>query len=302
LKERTRFELPDDESILSGQFSGMAIDDSGTPGLVAPSVHLHPDRRTWVAVLLPPEDMAEVSAHLPDTIGHICSHLGVSELHFTDIYSGKGSLRDVPLAKRLDAFRIFARVFARLRLPVIVQTISPNNVADQRELLAGLPRMAGVFDLQNPGDLAFVRLLMRVREFVARHASAFHKPVLSLVDEGRFQAGMAVQVGDCLDFAHQKALFFASSHASPLIQLADFAAYAMNKMQWLLAKAERSTLDIRLLEILQEADFQGIDMVPIGGGLDGWTTADFDRVHEEVRRQEGLYPIPGYSPKDRGDA
>jgi hypothetical protein len=280
----------------------MAIDDSGTPGQVAPSLHLHPDRRTWTAVLLPPEDMAEISTHLPGTVDHIRAHLGVDELHFTDIFSGKGALRNVPLSKRLDAFRIFARIFAAFRLPVIVQTFSPDNVADQREVLSQFPRRAGAFDLQDSGDLAFVGLLTRVRKFVAMNRAAFHKPILALVDEGRFKAGMALQIGDFLDFAHQQALFFASSKASPLIQLADFAAYAMNRMQWLLAKAERSDLDMRLLEILQAADFQGIDMVPIDHDLDGWPPAHFDAVHEEIRRQRGLHPIPGHPQEDDSDA
>jgi hypothetical protein len=273
----------------------MAIDDTGTPGQSALSVHLHPQRKTWAAVLLPPEDMAEISRNLPATIQHVCSHLGVDELHFSEIYSGRGALRKVPFDSRLDAFRIFARVFAVFRLPLLVQTFSPDNILDQSEALARFGKVAGVFDLRDPSDLAFVALLWRVRQFVAANKGAFHKPALALVDEGRFRAGLAVELGSLLEFAHQNALFIAGSREMGLLQLADFAAFSINRMQWLLAKTERSDADQQLLEVLGQADFQGIDMISMAvDSLAGWTTAEFDSLHESIRAERGLHPLPGH--------
>jgi hypothetical protein len=216
--------------------------------------------------------MATISTHLPETIDYVCLSLGINELHFAEIYSGKGSLRDVPFEKRLDAFRVFARVFTVFRLPVIVQTFSPDNILDQKETLKGFGKVAGLFDLQDPSDLAFVMLLSRIGDFIAQNKEVFHKPALTFVDEGRFKSGLAVHLGQLLYFAHQSALFFASSKDCGLLQLADFAAFGINRMQWLLAKPDRTETDERLLEILIEADFQGIDMYHVqADSLDAWT-------------------------------
>jgi len=245
--------------------------------------------------------MAEISKNLPATIHHVCSRLGVDELHFAEIYSGKAALRRVPFETRLDAFRIFARVFAVFRLPLLVQTFSPDNILDHSETLARFGKLGGIFDPKKPSDLAFITLLQRVRQFVAANKVAFHKPAVALVDEGRFRSGLAVQLGDLLDFAHQKALFFASSRAAGLLQLADFAAFSVNRMQWILAQAERSERDQRLLEVLGQADFQGIDMIRHSiDSLEEWSTADFDSLHETIRKERGLHPVPGYGRK-RGD-
>lgn len=71
-------------------------------------------------------------------------------------------------------------------------------------------------------------------------------------------------------------------------------------MQWLLAKAERSEADLQLLEVLGKADFQGIDMIrlPIDS-LEEWSTAEFDSLHETIRKERGLHPVPGYGRKRR---
>jgi hypothetical protein len=247
--------------------------------------------------------MATISTHLPKTIRRVCSSLGIDELHFAEIYSGKGSLREVSFEKRLDAFRVFALVFTVFRLPIIVQTFSPDDIIDQKETLTAFGKVAGLFDLQDPSDLAFVMLLSRTREFIAQNKEVFHKPVLAFVDEGRFKSGLAVQLGQLLDFAHQGALFFASSKDCDLLQLADFAAFGINRMQWLLAKPDRTEKDKQLLDILAEADFQGIDMhhVP-ADSLDEWTPADFNALHERIRKERGLYPIPGSSPTSENNA
>ncbi len=303
MNDHAQFDVPAPEALLAGDFSGMAIDDTGTPGHLAPSVHLHPQRKTWVAVLIPPEEMAEVSKNLPGTIAHVCSCLGVDELHFADILSGKGPMRGLPYEARVDAFRVFARVFAVLRLPIIMQTYSPDNVLEQQESLSRYGKVAGIFDLHDPSDLALLGLLWRTRSFIAENSAAFHKPLLAFLDEGRFRAGRAIQLGSLLDFAHQGALFVASSRDVALLQLADFAAFALNRVQRLLAKSDRSERDQELLEILAGADFQGIAMRRTSlDAVRDWSTADFDALHETIRKDRGLHPIPGRGRRRRDDS
>src|SRR5438309_10398215 len=81
----------------SGQYSGVFIDDTGTPGQDSPSVHLDSDRKTWVAVILNQEQLAEAQERMRDSLIELELFLGVRDLHFADDPSDKGNHPHDPL-------------------------------------------------------------------------------------------------------------------------------------------------------------------------------------------------------------
>lgn len=75
---------------------GVFIDDTGSPGMPNTPAKLHPDRKSWVAVIVPPDQVQPVSAALKEALDALRCDLGVNEFHFKDIYAGKGPFRSVP--------------------------------------------------------------------------------------------------------------------------------------------------------------------------------------------------------------
>ena len=67
----------------------IAIDDAGTPGTTSRSKNLHKDRKSWAAVIVPPDFAVEVDECLSIFIAGVRQDYGAEELHFTDIYSGR---------------------------------------------------------------------------------------------------------------------------------------------------------------------------------------------------------------------
>src|SRR6058998_3794205 len=92
------------DEVATARGSCVLIDDSGTPDPPASTTHLHPDRKTWVAVLLTPGHFSEVVDQMPGACEELANVVGTREFHFTDIYGGTAAFRDVPLSLRLTLF------------------------------------------------------------------------------------------------------------------------------------------------------------------------------------------------------
>src|SRR5689334_15748069 len=111
--------------LASGQRPAIFVDDSGSPGA---NVGMDADRKTWVAVVLTAGQAAEAMQELPPVLEELRRHLGGDELHFTDIYSGRGAFKDKPLDLRLGLFRFMAEIFTTHAFPIFVQTFTPAEV------------------------------------------------------------------------------------------------------------------------------------------------------------------------------
>ena|SRR2546425_11704764 len=99
----------------SGRHYGVFIDDTGSPGLITPG--LHAQRKSWVAVIVPPHQTAEVMDQLPTALS-LLRELGLKdpEFHFSDIWAGKGEFHKLDLQQRLSIFRFMAHIFCYVSL------------------------------------------------------------------------------------------------------------------------------------------------------------------------------------------
>ncbi len=88
-----------------------------------------------------------------------------------------------------------------------------------------------------------------------------------VVDEGRLSSGKAIILSGLAPTFVSGAVLFASSKLVHPIQLADFAAFVMNRWQLLRVKDRLSDLDKTLLEIVSPIGegFLNIDVVPVHG-------------------------------------
>lgn len=231
----------------SGRHYGVFIDDTGSPGLKTPG--LHEQRKSWVAVIVPPHQVSEVMEQVPNALSFL-EELGLNdpEFHFADIWAGKGEFRKLDLQQRLAIFRFMAHIFATYQFQVLVQTFDPDNASGVQNR-ADWPESLGPLKFSDHEDLALIFALLRVRMHL-KAIEGGNATACVVVDEGRLANGKEIVIPGLAPTFCAGAILFASSRLVHSIQLADFAAFIMNRWQLLRVKESLSNLDRTLLEII----------------------------------------------------
>lgn len=67
----------------TGDSYGVFIDDTGSSGIGTP--WLHKNRKTYVGVVIPPEQMQEVLEQMPGAIEELQKLTGEEEFHFSEL-------------------------------------------------------------------------------------------------------------------------------------------------------------------------------------------------------------------------
>jgi hypothetical protein len=233
-----------------GAVHGVFIDDTGSPGLETTPAHLHAERRSWVAVFVPRSVISEVWEQFPPAIVELRRLTGATEFHFADIYGGKRQFKGVPLDRRLAIFGFMAQIFNTYRFPIFVQTLDPDSLQDVRSGTS-LPERLGPFDLRRPNDLALFFLLLRVKWHLETSYPETNRQAHVFVDEGFQRNGAAIVLAPLRGVFADGLVCFARSDSILPIQLADFAAFSLNRSQLLLGRAGLSNLDESLLRIIE---------------------------------------------------
>ncbi|MBI4496753.1 MAG: hypothetical protein HY689_02500 [Chloroflexi bacterium] len=109
------------DELSRGKHFGVFIDDTASPGLATHSAALHPDRKSWVGVVVPSYQMPEVLEQFPRALEELGKLVGAREFHFADIYAGRGEFKDIPFPIRLALFRFMAHLIQAYQFPIFVQ-------------------------------------------------------------------------------------------------------------------------------------------------------------------------------------
>lgn len=245
-----------------GTEHGVFIDDTGSPGLKSNSSKLNPARKSWVTVIIPPFQIAEVLSELPRAIEGLGELTGAAEFHFTDIYQGRKQFEGVDLPRRLSIFKFMAYIFEQYKFPILVQTFDPVNLNDLKDRGMNFDKLKG-FDLSKPNDAALLFLLINVKRYLeSRNERAIARV---FVDEGFKKNGVAIHLPTFSSVFADGLVCFGNSASIMPLQMADFAAFVMNRQQILLAREVISDLDKSFLEIIQSVNlnFQNISVQKI---------------------------------------
>lgn len=257
------------DDLARGMHHGVFIDDTGSPGLATPSPRLHPERSSWVAVIVPRANIREVLEQFPGALGELARLAPSSEFHFADIYAGRNEYDGLPIAVRLALFEFMATIFRVYRFPIIVQTLDPLSLGEIRRR-GKFPDSIGPFNLTRPTDAALFFLLLQVKWYLNEQMEP--GPARVFIDEGYKSNGIALHFPTFEEaFADGLACFAKSSNIHP-IQLADFAAFCMNRTQLLLAKDKLSDLDKSLLTILSPIAWNYVNIERRSVPLDEWSS------------------------------
>lgn len=251
----------------AGMVHGVFIDDTGSPGLRETPSNLNPNRKSWVAVIVPKYQIAEVWKQFAAVISELRLQTGATEFHFTDIYMGRGAFNGIELSKRIGIFRFMAHIFGTYKFPVFVQTLDPDILNDIRGRMS-FPNHLGPFNFSKHQDVALFFLLIRVKWYLESNYTGTEKIARVFIDEGFQKNGAAIVIPPLSEVFADGMLCFGCSKSIFPIQLADFAAYCLNRTQLLLGRTSLSELDKQLLQIIQPLmwNYQNIPQIP----LDSW--------------------------------
>jgi hypothetical protein len=134
-------------------------------------------------------------------------------------------------------------------LPIFVRTFDPESEAFKffHEKYSG---KIGPFDFSNHEHLALLILLIDIQCYLRE--SKFGKPARVWIDEGFFKQAVGVRNKSFEPEFADGQICFSTSDKIPLLQLADFAAFGLNRSQLLLSNDALSRADQRFFQIYSD--------------------------------------------------
>lgn len=247
--------------LAAGQAYGIFIDDTAAPGLSDTPPNFHPERKSWVAVIVPPHQMPEVLEQFPGALQELNRLTGATEFHFADIYAGRKEFNGLDLQVRLALFEFMAHLFSVYQFPIIVQTFDPETLSDIRSRSGNqLPDRIPPFDFTKTEDAALFFLLIRLKWFMEETPEYPNVKARVFVDEGWKSNGVAIKIPTFETVFSDGLVCFCQSSSIFPIQLVDFAAFVLNRSQLIGGRDKRTPLDLRLLQIFSQVAFNYVNM------------------------------------------
>jgi hypothetical protein len=247
--------------LTAGKAYGIFIDDTGAPGLKGTPPNYLPGRKSWVAVIIPPHQMSEVLEQLTGELHVLKEETSATEFHFRDIYSGENEFENVDFQVRLKLFESMASIFSQYKFPIIIQTFDPETLADIRARSGNqLPDHIPPFNLERVEDMALFFMLIHLKSFMEKTPEFPNIRARVFIDEGYKKNGVMIKIPSFETVFGDGSVCFGQSSIIIPIQLADFAAYALNRTQIICGRDKRTVRDKQLLQVLSQAAFNYLNI------------------------------------------
>jgi len=260
----------------------IAIDDTYGPEDAKPSKYVTGARRTYVAVQFPDAEVEEVRENVRQCLGELPHLLGISpkEFHFADIYNRYGAWKQIPKGHNLRVFEFFAEIYRQYRWRVHVQTVDERTLADHGLEISG--SLDGMELGERDGQALFF-LLLKLKKAVPPPPER----LVLRIDAGRSKPGVAFASAVFREWGNRYDGRFAASDAEPLIQIADFVAFSINRSTHLQIKPQRTETDLWFLDLIGRMGIQSADLIQ-RSARSAFLTEDMDAIHSEDRERKGL--------------
>ncbi len=259
---------------------GIYIDDTGNPGVKAPSVFLPESRKSWAAIIIPQEIANEIETAMTIFLGGVKKDYGVNELHFTDIYSGRGVWKDVAVAERIEIFDLMTMLISKFNIPILYQTFSEEFKNDHKEFWDSVGEVKFPFwNFNKIEHIGYFLLLIKTKEVLRdlRSQDACFNHIFQIyTDEGMAKHGSQQVVPVREQQYFKKSIIFQSSESCIGLQISDFVAFVMSKSQRILMEKKSG-------ELLSPPGRQIMSITP---KLNLWT-GDLIKVDEKQFSKEG---------------
>ncbi len=259
----------------------IAIDDTYGPTISTSSEYVTGNRRTHIGVGFPDKDVDYIREQITNCLNCIKDELSIDskEFHFVEIYNRKNPWDKLPDKANLAIFDFFAKIYTEYKWKVFIQTIDNRTLRDH-----GIEKIEGTikqFNLEKPSDLSLFWLLIKIKNFYSNTS----EDLTVFIDEGLGKPNTTVGDEIFHDYSNKYQGVFQSSHQEPLLQLADFIAFVVNRSTHLYMKENRTDLDNRFLQLFNGMNINSDDLLKVdfNGDYSELTASKFDIAHEHDR-------------------
>lgn len=263
----------------------IAIDDTYGPADVKPSKYVTGRRRTHVAVMFEDDEVAYIRQQVGECLQEIneLAKIKASEFHFVDIYNKKGVWSELSGNVNLRIFSFFSDIYNRYRWPVSVQTVDDRTFTDH-DFSTNQVKVDGL-DTENREDLSLLMLLLKIKHNLRKQQPI--PPIHIILDEGRKKPGSLFGHEIFHDWPADFSGQYSASSSDPLLQIADFLAYCINRSTHLALKPTRTPTDLEFLNMVGTMNINSSDL-KLAKFSKEFLSAEFDQVHEADRKTKGL--------------
>jgi hypothetical protein len=271
------------------------VDDAGNPGVQSGSDFLPSSRKSWTAVIVPSGVEGAVEVAVAIFLKGLKDEFGATELHFTDIYSGRGIWKDVAIPKRIEIFDLMKSILESFSLPIVHQTTSKESLRDYDPVFSRLSKSTNSWwDIKNVSHLGFLLLCSNLFRYISglrnEGSKDFEAPMALVVDEGIAKAGSNIDLPNWGSVIAMQKVFFSRSVDTPGIQIADFAAFTISRTQWIMAQQKKGQAvkrgDIEFLKMTARLNIINLAMLPFWSR--NISQEGYESALEEDRRIKGL--------------
>ena len=235
----------------NGDYSSVWMDDSGMPGAQRQSHYLTPDHAIWVAVIMKRDVVRSLVGEFYELWRVALEKTGASELHFNDIYMGRREFKAISTDTRMNILWQTGELLIRYKVPIVVSAMDSQRVAHWRRFFGISKERLGPFDITSPRDCALLDLTMEVASVLTSLKHAQRDSAICIADAGIIKPNMSVRLpGAIWNAFRDNQVAFADSKLVLPLQLADFAAFAVARNQWIMHKPDRKEEENDLIFLL----------------------------------------------------
>lgn len=232
----------------------IVIDDSGSPGSKIESRFLTSERNTWVGVLINSDRLTKLKCDLKYFNDQIKEHLNITELHFTDLVNGNNEFKRLDQDSRLDLLSAFCLFYKEYQFPFFVQTTNPETLAENGLVIEARKLPYGGLDMTDFKCQGLLLLFISIKKYVVEQ-SLNGTRIDFVIDEGLKKKGTKLTLPILNQIKMGSQLRFESSKDEQILQIADFVAYGINRLQTTMVKnpKERTDFDKAVLLLISDA-------------------------------------------------
>ena len=264
----------------------IAIDDTYGPIITATrSKYVTGNRRTNVGVVFPDKDVVYIREQMTSCLGSIEDEysIKIGEFHFVEIYNRKKPWDKLPNGVNLKIFEFFAHIYKQYKWKVFIQTIDNRTLKDHG--IDKFKEKKNQFDLEKPSDLSLFWLLLKIKKFYISTS----EDLSIFIDEGLGKPNTNVGQEVFHNYPNKYVGKFQSSNQEPLLQLADFIAFIVNRSTHLYMKENRTDVDNWFLQLFNDMEINSTDLSKAEFSCDysNLNISHIDKVHQDDRIQKG---------------
>tara|TARA_R100000306_G_scaffold36422_1_gene36677 strand:- start:107 stop:913 length:807 start_codon:yes stop_codon:yes gene_type:complete len=238
----------------------VAFDDTGSPGTETPSSWLKSHRKSYVGVILLPEQVEQLTNIMDAGIKATKNRFGIDEFHLTDIMNGKGQWSHVSGDDRFGTFKVLCDVFSKHYIPCVAQTWSPEHYQLNNLNIENIDDFENLNKEKYEHFAFYLALFKSIKYLVSNNVKI---PAKFFCDEGIRRAGDSLEFSFLEKIGIGSKVDFEESRSNVYLQIADFAAYCFNKYQMLAVKKWKTNTDWEILECINKSGFDFLDAVMV---------------------------------------